>query len=87
MESGISFVIICSLKSLGMKESVSTSSAPAALGPYSQAIKANGFLFVSGCLGLNPEVALAFLCFFNTHFSSFIERSSFSFFFLDQNRQ
>ena len=30
--------------------------APAALGPYSQAIKANGMLYVSGVLGLVPEV-------------------------------
>ncbi|GBG69033.1 hypothetical protein CBR_g3731 [Chara braunii] len=29
--------------------------APAALGPYSQAVKANGMLFVSGVLGLNPQ--------------------------------
>eukprot|EP00897_Mesotaenium_endlicherianum_P000099 jgi/Mesen1/1008/ME000120S00162 len=37
------------------KEAVSTDKAPAALGPYSQAIQANGFLFVSGVLGLVPE--------------------------------
>src|SRR5690242_13610025 len=34
---------------------ISTSNAPAAIGPYSQAIKANGFLFVSGMLGLDPK--------------------------------
>jgi reactive intermediate/imine deaminase len=28
--------------------------APAAIGPYSQAIKANGLVFVSGCLGMDP---------------------------------
>lgn len=28
--------------------------APAAIGPYSQAIKANGMVFVSGCLGMDP---------------------------------
>ncbi|KYQ89585.1 hypothetical protein DLAC_09541 [Tieghemostelium lacteum] len=32
---------------------VSTPNAPAAIGPYSQAIKANGQVFVSGCLGLD----------------------------------
>ncbi|XP_042947568.1 reactive Intermediate Deaminase A, chloroplastic-like isoform X4 [Carya illinoinensis] len=32
--------------------------APAALGPYSQAIKANNSLFVSGVLGLVPETFL-----------------------------
>ena len=31
-----------------------TDKAPAALGPYSQAIKANGTLYVSGALGLDP---------------------------------
>ncbi|KAL8144202.1 hypothetical protein V2J09_017234, partial [Rumex salicifolius] len=38
-----------------IKEAVQTDKAPAALGPYSQAIKANNLLFVSGCLGLIPE--------------------------------
>jgi 2-iminobutanoate/2-iminopropanoate deaminase len=33
---------------------VATSLAPAALGPYSQAIAAGGFLFCSGQLGLDP---------------------------------
>ncbi|CAH9138835.1 unnamed protein product [Cuscuta epithymum] len=39
----------------GAKEVVQTEKAPAALGPYSQAIKANNLLFVSGVLGLVPE--------------------------------
>ena len=30
------------------------SDAPAAIGPYQQAIKANGFVFVSGCIPLSP---------------------------------
>ncbi|XP_057550864.1 reactive Intermediate Deaminase A, chloroplastic [Amaranthus tricolor] len=38
-----------------LKEAVKTDKAPAALGPYSQAIKANNLLFVSGVLGLVPE--------------------------------
>lgn len=38
-----------------IKESVQTEGAPAALGPYSQAIKSNNLLFVSGVLGLVPE--------------------------------
>lgn len=33
---------------------ISSSSAPAAIGPYSQAIEANGFLFCSGQLPINP---------------------------------
>jgi len=40
------------------KEIVSTPDAPAAIGPYSQGVKANGFLFVSGSLGLNPKVRI-----------------------------
>ena len=38
-----------------MIEVTSTSAAPAANGPYSQAMKANGFLFASGQVPLSPE--------------------------------
>lgn len=34
---------------------IQTRNAPAAIGPYSQAIAAGGFLFTSGQLGINPE--------------------------------
>lgn len=37
------------------KQVVSTSTAPAAIGPYSQAILANGFLFLSGQIPIAPE--------------------------------
>jgi len=37
-----------------MKKIVSTDKAPAAIGPYNQAIIANGFVFVSGQIPLNP---------------------------------
>lgn len=37
-----------------MKQVYSSPDAPAALGPYSQVIAANGFLFLSGQLGLDP---------------------------------
>jgi 2-iminobutanoate/2-iminopropanoate deaminase len=37
-----------------MRQAVSTASAPAALGPYSQAIIANGFVFCSGTAGIDP---------------------------------
>jgi 2-iminobutanoate/2-iminopropanoate deaminase len=37
-----------------MKNPVQTDSAPKAIGPYSQAIKANGFIFVSGQIPLDP---------------------------------
>jgi len=36
-------------------EVVSTTGAPAAIGPYSQAIKANGFVFTAGQIPLDPE--------------------------------
>ena len=38
-----------------MKEVVSTSKAPAAIGPYSQAIVSSGLIFTSGQIPLNPE--------------------------------
>ena len=37
-----------------MKQVINTNEAPGAIGPYSQAIKANGFLFVSGQLPVVP---------------------------------
>ena len=37
------------------KEIISTTKAPAAIGPYSQAVKAGGFLFLSGQIPLDPE--------------------------------
>ncbi|MCQ2269160.1 MAG: RidA family protein [Bacteroidaceae bacterium] len=37
-----------------MKKAISTSNAPAAIGPYSQAIEANGMVFVSGQLPVDP---------------------------------
>lgn len=37
-----------------MKTPVATDKAPAAIGPYSQAIKANGMVFCSGQVGLDP---------------------------------
>jgi 2-iminobutanoate/2-iminopropanoate deaminase len=38
-----------------MKEVISTDRGPKAIGPYSQAIRANGFIFVSGQIGLDPR--------------------------------
>ena len=37
-----------------MKETVSTENAPGAIGPYSQAIKANGTVFCSGQIPIDP---------------------------------
>jgi 2-iminobutanoate/2-iminopropanoate deaminase len=37
-----------------MRETVKTGKAPAAIGPYSQAIRSEGFLFCSGQIPLDP---------------------------------
>ena len=37
-----------------MREILSTPNAPQAIGPYSQAIKANGFVFTSGQIAIDP---------------------------------
>ena len=37
-----------------MREIIATKDAPQAIGPYSQAIKANGFVFVSGQIAIDP---------------------------------
>ena len=38
-----------------MKEIITTTNAPSPIGPYSQAVKAGNFLFVSGQVAINPE--------------------------------
>ena len=38
-----------------MREVVSTSDAPKAIGPYSQAIRANGFVFTAGQVAFDPS--------------------------------
>ena len=37
-----------------MQKVISTDNAPGAIGPYSQAVKANGLLFSSGQIAINP---------------------------------
>jgi 2-iminobutanoate/2-iminopropanoate deaminase len=37
-----------------MREVIATNDGPKAIGPYSQAIKANGFVFLSGQIPLDP---------------------------------
>jgi 2-iminobutanoate/2-iminopropanoate deaminase len=37
-----------------VRQAISTSSAPAAIGPYSQAIRAGSLLFVSGQIAIDP---------------------------------
>ncbi|XP_066392659.1 reactive Intermediate Deaminase A, chloroplastic-like [Miscanthus floridulus] len=48
-------IVLRTHERISVKEAVQTEKAPAALGPYSQAIKAKNLVFVSGVLGLNPE--------------------------------
>lgn len=42
-------------KSLFMKKIIQTSEAPAAIGPYSQAIESGNILFVSGQIPISPK--------------------------------
>jgi 2-iminobutanoate/2-iminopropanoate deaminase len=37
-----------------MRETISTKDAPQAIGPYSQAIRANGFVFTAGQVAIDP---------------------------------
>jgi 2-iminobutanoate/2-iminopropanoate deaminase len=41
------------------RKAVSTDNAPQAIGPYSQAIVANGFVFCSGTAGIEPTTGVA----------------------------
>src|SRR5437899_11032738 len=38
-----------------MRDVIATKDAPQAIGPYSQAIRANGFVFVSGQVAIDPS--------------------------------
>src|ERR1700726_2037070 len=38
-----------------MREVISTKDAPQPIGPYSQAVKANGFIFTSGQIAIDPS--------------------------------
>mgnify|MGYP000184997015 CR=1 FL=1 len=38
-----------------MKKTIFTDQAPKAIGPYSQAVEANGTLYISGQIPINPE--------------------------------
>lgn len=38
-----------------MKSIISTDKAPAAIGPYSQAVEVNGFVYTSGMIPVNPQ--------------------------------
>lgn len=41
-----------------MKEQINTTNAPAAIGPYSQAVRKGNLLFTSGQLPLDPETGI-----------------------------
>ena len=41
-----------------MKKLIATKGAPAAIGPYSQAVEVNGFLYVSGQIPIDPATGL-----------------------------
>jgi len=41
-----------------MKNIIFTTTAPKAIGPYSQAVESNGTLYISGQLGINPETGI-----------------------------
>ena len=41
-----------------MKKAISTDKAPAAIGPYSQAIEVNGMIYTSGAIPVNPETQM-----------------------------
>lgn len=43
-------------KTSNMKRIISTPDAPAAIGPYSQAIEVNGTLYISGQIPVNPAI-------------------------------
>jgi 2-iminobutanoate/2-iminopropanoate deaminase len=52
----ISFVLIsCKGGKSAMKKEIITKKAPAAIGPYSQGIEANGFVFASGQIAIDPN--------------------------------
>lgn len=44
----------CKFRGEPMREVIATKDAPQAIGPYSQAIRANGFVFVSGQVAIDP---------------------------------
>ena len=49
-------ILIFSMESIKMpKEIISTTNAPQAIGPYSQAVKTDNLMFISGQIPLNPK--------------------------------
>lgn len=55
MSLGCRIMIIFAFKNnIDFMKQISTSNAPAAIGPYSQAIEVNGFVYASGQLPIDP---------------------------------
>ena len=48
------FLLLTGLSGYAQKEIIRTDGAPQPIGPYSQGVAANGFLFVAGQIGLDP---------------------------------
>ena len=38
-----------------MKKIITSKNAPSPIGPYNQAVIANGFMYISGQVGMNPK--------------------------------
>jgi 2-iminobutanoate/2-iminopropanoate deaminase len=58
MKGGRIFMkIFNEIRTTGMKRVISTTAAPGAIGPYSQAIEANGTLYISGQVAIDPATA------------------------------
>jgi len=51
----------CSTKNLAMKSVIYTPLAPAPIGPYSQAIEAGGFVFISGQIAIDPATGTLYV--------------------------
>lgn len=49
--------LLFSFKNKMNKKIIDTSHAPKPIGPYSQAVKANGMLFISGQIALKPDTS------------------------------
>ncbi len=47
-----------SKRKVNMREIIETKDAPSPIGPYSQAIRANGLVFISGQIPVRPETGL-----------------------------
>lgn len=49
------FFLFSTVFCIAQKKVIQTDQAPAPIGPYSQAVEANGMVFVAGQIGLNPQ--------------------------------